>query len=255
LKYNKLTEKEEYVILHKGTEAPFSGEYCDHEEDGTYLCRRCDARLYRSGDKFESHCGWPSFDDQVADSVEMRPDPDGRRTEIVCRSCGGHLGHIFEGEGFTFKNRRHCVNSLSLSFRPGDPGSSARGRFFGSGCSARATAVKFTCRETDVTAVYRRFFKPGFNMSGRTERAIFASGCFWGSEFYFGPASGVISTRVGYTGGNADNPTYAQVCQGGTGHAEAVEVVFDPDEISFADLARLFFETHDPTQVNRQGPM
>ena len=211
MKYNKLTTEEEYVILHKGTERPFTGKFWDYKENGTYICKQCNAELYKSSDKFESGCGWPSFDDEIPDAVKRVPDADGMRTEIICANCGAHLGHVFEGENLTSKNTRHCVNSISLSFTP--------------------TASQ-----------------------NKNETAYFASGCFWGTEYYLSKVPGVISTTVGYTGGNRENPTYKDVCSGKTGHAETVEVIFDPSKTSFEALAKLFFEIHDFTQVNRQGP-
>jgi peptide methionine sulfoxide reductase msrA/msrB len=209
-KYNKLTPEEERVIVHKGTEIPGTGKYYKHKEKGVYVCKRCNAPLYRSSHKFESGCGWPSFNDEIKGAVLRVPEAGGRSIEIVCANCKGHLGHIFQTDGNTKKNVRHCVNSVSLDFIPAE--------------------------ETI-----------------KTDTAIFASGCFWGTEYYLSKAEGVISAEAGYTGGSKDNPTYKEVCSGRTGHVEAVRVVFDPSRTTYEDLTKLFFETHDPTQKDGQG--
>ena len=208
---NHLTDDEKNVIINKATEPPFVGIYVNHNEEGVYLCKQCNTPLYRSTDKFDSQCGWPSFDDEIQGAVKRIPDKDGVRTEIVCATCGAHLGHVFTGEWFTDKNTRHCVNSISLIFKSKE--------------------------DQKMDSV-----------------AYFAGGCFWGTEFLFQKLDGVLDTKVGYMGGKTENPTYEEVCSGKTGHYEAVKVTYDPDKLNYETLAHYFFEIHDPTQENGQGP-
>ena len=209
--FNKLSEFEKKIILYKGTELPFSGKYNYHSEEGTYQCKQCNQNLYTSNHKFNSNCGWPSFDDEIDNAILFIPDLDGIRTEILCSNCNGHLGHYFLGENYTKKNVRHCVNSTSLIFK----------------------------KSIDMNNI---------------KQAYYAGGCFWGVEYLFEKLEGVISAESGYMGGTVKNPTYQQVCYENTGHLEAVKVEYDSSKINFESLTKYFFEIHDPTQKNGQGP-
>jgi len=211
MKYNDLNSEEIRVIENKGTEMPFSGKYDGFYQAGVYNCKKCNTPLFSSTDKFDSGSGWPSFDDTIEGAVKEIPDADGRRVEIVCATCDGHLGHVFRGEQITHKNTRHCVNSVSLSFESNENNS-------------------------------------------KYKKAYFSSGCFWGTEYWFQQATGVVNVDSGYMGGHTIDPTYSEICGKQTGHLETVEVTYNPKEVSFETLTKLFFETHNPEQMNGQGP-
>lgn len=218
-----LTPEEERIIVHKGTERPFTGQYVHHKADGTYACRRCGHPLFPSSAKFDSGTGWPSFDEALPGAVRELSDADGMRTEIVCAQCGAHLGHVFRGEGFTKNDTRNCVNSASLAFEP----------LKESGASENA----------DNAAA-----------QAPVRQAYFAGGCFWGVEYHFEKLAGVLDASSGYMGGQRANPSYEEVSSKATGHAETVRVTYDSRKVDYETLAKLFFDIHDPTQVDRQGP-
>lgn len=212
-KIEQLSEEEKNVLLHKGTERPFVGKYTNEKSRGIYTCKVCDTPLYDSSSKFDSGSGWPSFDDAIEGAIKRIPDADGRRVEIVCANCGAHLGHVFEGEGFTAKNTRHCVNSISLNL-----------------------VKKPDIKDKNLSYAY------------------FAGGCFWGVEYYLQKLDGVKEVISGFMGGHVKNPSYYEVVRTNTGHLETVEVVYDSSVISYEEIAKTFFEIHDPTQTNGQGP-
>jgi peptide methionine sulfoxide reductase msrA/msrB len=199
------------IICDKATEYPNTGIYNTVLKRGTYLCRRCGLALFRSESQFNAGCGWPSFDANIVHAVREESDSDGRRTEILCSRCDAHLGHVFTGESFTFKNVRHCVNSASIDYVTND------------------TVLD-------------------------TQEAIVAGGCFWGVEHYLQQIPGVMRVESGYTGGHTVDPTYNQICQGTTGHYEAVRVLYDSAKTDYHHVVKRFFEIHDPTQQTGQGP-
>ncbi len=210
-KIKSLTPEIIFISQDKGTEKPFSGNYIEAVKHGTYLCRRCGLALFRADNQFTSSCGWPSFDDQLPNTIHEQKDADGRRMEIVCKRCHSHLGHVFTGENYTSKNLRHCVNSL---------------------------VIEFVEDESVID----------------TEEASVAAGCFWGVQYYLDRLDGVLKTEVGYTGGHVEHPSYQQVCNGDTGHLEAIRIVYDRKKISYEQVLKYFFEIHDPTQHDGQGP-
>ena len=226
---------EQFEVMRKcGTERPFSGKYNDFWEKGVYVCAGCGTPLFKSEVKYEHGTGWPSFTTPVDEkAIEYRDDYSllVKRIEVRCGTCGAHLGHVFDdGPEPTFLH--YCVNSAALEFKP---------EAAGKGTTLTASATTGSSAATAAAA------------SGM-ETATFAAGCFWGVEYKMGKLPGVVSTVVGYTGGTTVNPSYEQVCTDKTGHAEAVQVTYDPGRLSYADLVRHFFSIHDPTQVDRQGP-
>ena len=210
-----LTPQERNVIVNKGTQQAFTGKYTEHTENGVYTCKVCNTPLYSSNDKFSAHCGWPSFDDAIKGAIKEKADADGHRVEILCAKCNAHLGHVFKGEGYTAKNTRHCVNSISLNFDK---------------------------KEKKVTN------------KKSLKKAYFAGGCFWGVEYHLEAIKGVKDAISGFMGGTQKNPAYYDVIRKNTGHLETVEVIYDASQVSYETLAKAFFEIHDPTQTNGQGP-
>ena len=208
--FKNLTPEERRVIVEKGTEAPFTGEYDDFYEAGIFVCKACGNHLYDSSSKFDAGCGWPAFDKVKEGAINTYSDYHlgYERTEITCSNCDGHLGHVFKGENFTPENTRHCVNSISVRFI--------------------ADSVLHT--------------------------ATFGAGCFWGVEELFRTVDGVYATEVGYIGGQKENPTYEEVCTDQTGHAEVVQISYDSKRVSYQQLLELFWENHNPTTLNKQGP-
>jgi peptide methionine sulfoxide reductase msrA/msrB len=219
------------VMIQCGTERAFSGKYNDFYEAGIYTCAACGAELFASGTKYDHGTGWPSFTAPTAmAAVEFRNDDSlgMHRVEVRCASCGAHLGHVFD-DGPGPDKTHYCINSAALNFIPAAEHQSAD--------PSEAAPSASMKRSSEMTGT-----------------ATFAAGCFWGVEYKFDQVPGVLSTVVGYTGGHTENPTYAEVCTDRTGHAEAVRVTFDPAVVTYEQLVRKFFEFHDPTQLNRQGP-
>ena len=216
----RLTPEQYTVLRRKGTEPAFCGGYTatKHHGAGTYHCSGCQNPLFTNDTKFESGTGWPSFFQPLPGRVEKESDTSHGmvRDEVHCARCGGHLGHVFD-DGPAPTRLRYCINAVSLQFVP-------------------------TKAAGEVTA------------AGPTAKATFGAGCFWGVEATFREVPGVVDAKVGYEGGALVNPTYEDVCSAETGHAEVVEVVYDPSKVSYERLLTVFWENHDPTTLNRQGP-
>ena len=215
-----LSESQYYILREKGTERPYTGKFLMNKEKGKYTCAACGNVLFDSDAKFDSHCGWPSFDKEIAAGRIVTHEDNSlgmQRIEIMCAKCGGHLGHVFD-DGPTETGLRYCVNSESLGFVAA-----------GKNDAPAAT--------TGIT----------------TDTVTLAGGCFWCIETIFRDMKGVLSAISCYSGGHVKNPSYKEVCNGTTGHAEVVQVIYDPAQTSLQDILKVFFTVHDPTTLNRQG--
>ncbi len=213
---SKLSEEEYYILREKGTESPFTGKWLLNKDTGYYTCAACGNPLFKSDMKFDSECGWPSFDNEIRGGkikTEVDYSHGMVRTEIMCANCGGHLGHLFD-DGPTATGKRYCVNSVSIDFK-------------------KANLFKVANATSDTL--------------------VLGGGCFWCTEAVYESLKGVTSVVAGYSGGNVANPTYAEVCTGSTNHAEVVQIIFDPSITSIDEILKVFFTVHDPTTLNRQG--
>jgi peptide methionine sulfoxide reductase msrA/msrB len=225
----RLTPEQFEISRGKGTERPFCGTLLDNKQSGIYTCVGCGLPLFSSAAKFNSGTGWPSFFQAVGPgNVEEQPDPSlGRlRTEILCARCGGHLGHVFD-DGPAPTHQRFCLNSAALTFTPENE---------------TATLADPAAKSAALSAA-----------SPTTATAVLAGGCFWCTEAAFEQLAGVLDVESGYAGGARQTANYESVCGGNTGHAEAIRITYDPQQISFDRLLDVFFDAHDPTQLNRQG--
>ncbi|MGB6867643.1 MAG: bifunctional methionine sulfoxide reductase B/A protein, partial [Candidatus Aminicenantaceae bacterium] len=228
--WKEILTPEQYRILRKsGTERAFTGKYDDFFKEGAYTCAACGTPLFSSETKYDHGTGWPSFTAALEENnVEYKADHSllMKRTEVRCNVCGSHLGHVFD-DGPPPTHKHFCINSVALDFTSEGAESASKVSSEGKENSEKKRTV--------------------------SETATFAAGCFWGVEHKFGQLKGVLSTAVGYSGGEVKNPSYKQVCSNETGHAEAVHIIYDPAEITYEDLVAFFFKIHDATQINRQG--